>query len=319
MTKVFIANYSLYELFAYFFIYAFLGWVAEVGFHAITRGEFVNRGFLNGPICPIYGVGVTAILLILGDWVNKPWAVLLIGIALPTLIELVTGCVLDKFFHNKWWDYSNCRFNFKGYICLSFSILWGLAAVCVICVLHPAIKWLAALLKDPWATIAVAVCLAVILADGIVTLLQLFKLNSKLKELDEVSRKMRIGSDIIGRKIADATLAVEGKVLNTKEKLSARHERIVDEIVAKMPTRLLNAFPTLKSRNNPDAVSVAKESIKRIKSNKKLNKINRNLSSTSDSACAEVNAATPADVSNGDLTDYGKSTSGDVKENDEKY
>ena len=181
MTGVSFAGFSLYEAFAYFFVYSFLGWIAEVGFHAVTRGEFVNRGFLNGPVCPIYGFGVTSILLILGDLINKPWVVLLVGIALPTLIELLTGWILDRFFHNKWWDYSNCKFNFKGYICLSFSILWGIAAVCVICVLHPAIKWLVNLLTDPWATVTVSVLLAIILADSVVTLLQLLKHRRNVK------------------------------------------------------------------------------------------------------------------------------------------
>ena len=281
MTGVNLAGFSLYEVFAYFFVYAFLGWIAEVGFHAVTHGEFVNRGFLNGPVCPIYGFGVTAILLILGDLINKPWVVLLVGIALPTLIELLTGWILDKFFHNKWWDYSNCKFNFKGYICLSFSILWGIAAVCVICVLHPAVKWLVNLLSDPWATVTVSVFLAIILADSVVTLLQLLKLNRKLKELDEVTKIMQAGSNAIGHKVADVTLKVEDKVLVAKERLSAHHEKVIDEIVAKMPARLLNAFPTLKSRNNPDAVKAARESVKRRKRNgKKTNSVDNSKSTT---------------------------------------
>lgn len=192
----------------------------------------------------------------------------MVGIALPTAIELLTGWVLDKFFHNKWWDYSNCKFNFKGYICLSFSLLWGLAAVCVICVLHPAVKWLTSLLTDPWATVVVSVCLALFVADGIVTVLQLLKLNRVFKELDEVSQKLRIGSDFIGQKVADVTLKAEGKVINAKERLTAHHEKVIDEIAAKMPARLLNAFPTLKSRRNPDAVEIARDSVKRRKRNK---------------------------------------------------
>lgn len=269
MAHVIIGTMSLYEMFAYFFVYAFLGWIAEVCFHAITRGEFANRGFLNGPLCPIYGCGVTLILLILGEWAQKPWAVLLVGIALPTLLELIGGWAMEKFFHNKWWDYSDRRLNFKGYICLEFSVLWGIAAVCVICVLHPAVKWLTGLLKDPWASIVIGILLAAFVADFIVTVLQLCKLNQKLKELDEVTRAMRIGSDAIGKKIAGAAMAVGEKTGAAKEKLSAAHEKAVDAIVAKMPQRLLKAFPTLQSRRNPDAVPLAKESAKRIKRRKK--------------------------------------------------
>lgn len=269
MAHVMIGTLSLYEIFAYFFIYAFLGWIAEVCFHAITRGEFANRGFLNGPLCPIYGVGVTLILLILGKWAQKPWAVLLVGIALPTLLELIGGWAMEKFFHNKWWDYSDRKLNFKGYICLEFSILWGLAAVCVICVLHPGIKWLVDLIKDPFATVVVSLLLAAFVADLIVTVLQLLKLNKKLKELDEVTKAMRLGSNAIGKKVAGAAMVVGEKVEGAKEKLSEAHEKAVDAIVAKMPKRLLRAFPTLQSRRNPEAVPLAKESAKRIKRRKK--------------------------------------------------
>lgn len=271
MSNVSIGVLSLYEVFAYYFVYSFLGWIAEVCFHAIKYENFANRGFLNGPLCPIYGYGVTFILLILGKWVEKPWAVLLVGIALPTLLELVGGWAMEKLFHNKWWDYSNRKLNFKGYICLEFSILWGLAAVCVICVLHPAIKWLINLIPDPYATIAISILLAVYVADNIVTFLQLGKFNKKLKELDTATKVMRIGSDAIGKKIADVSIVMGGKAGAAKEKINQTYEKAVDTIVAKMPQRILNAFPTLQSRKNPDAVPIAKESVKRIKRRKKKN------------------------------------------------
>lgn len=269
MSNVSIGVLSLYEVFAYYFVYAFLGWIAEVCFHAIKYGNFANRGFLNGPMCPIYGYGVTFILLILGKWVEKPWAVLLVGIALPTLLELVGGWTMEKLFHHKWWDYSNRKLNFKGYICLEFSILWGLAAVCVICVLHPAIKWLINLIPEPYATIAISILLAVYVADNIVTFLQLGKFNKKLKELDTATKVMRIGSDAIGKKIADVSIVVGEKAGAAKEKINQTYEKAVDTIVAKMPQRILNAFPTLQSRKNPDAVPIARESVKRIKRHKK--------------------------------------------------
>ena len=137
MQSIMLNTLSLYEVFAYFFLYSFLGWVSEVAFHAVKTGKFINRGFLNGPVCPIYGVGVTCILLMLGKGAEKAWLVFLVGIAFPTLIELITGWALETFFHNKWWDYSACKFNFKGYICLEFSLIWGLAVLLVIEVAHP--------------------------------------------------------------------------------------------------------------------------------------------------------------------------------------
>ncbi|MDE5897101.1 MAG: putative ABC transporter permease, partial [Clostridia bacterium] len=261
MQHIMINTLTLYEVFAYFFLYSFLGWVSEVAFHAITAGKFVNRGFLNGPVCPIYGTGVVAILLILGKWIDTPWLVLLIGIALPTLIELITGWALETFFHNKWWDYSARKFNVKGYICLEFSLLWGIAVLAVTEVVHPAVTWFAGLFGEITGTVLVALCAAAMIADLTVTVLQVFKLNRKLSELDEVAKKMRVGSEFIGEKIANATLKAEAGVKAVKETLTEKRERALDAVTEKMPARLLKAFPHLQSRKNPDSVALANESL----------------------------------------------------------
>ncbi len=194
MYHIYLHTLTLYEVFAYFFIYSFLGWVCEVAFHAIKTGKFVNRGFLNGPVCPIYGAGVVVILLILGDYAQQMWAVFLVGIAVPTLLELVTGWLLETFFHDKWWDYSERRFNFKGYICLEFSLLWGIAAVCVISILHLLVRKFAMLFSEIAGTILVCIGLAALLADVILTVLQVLKLNQKLAEIDKLAKAMRAGS-----------------------------------------------------------------------------------------------------------------------------
>ena len=265
MQNVFLGTLSLYEIFAYFFLYAFLGWVAEVAFHAVSMGKFVNRGFLCGPVCPIYGVGVTVILLLLGDFVEKPWAVFLIGIVMPTAIEFLTGWILETFFHNKWWDYSARKFNVKGYICLEFSLLWGIAVLTVVEVVHPLVKRFAGLFGEIAGTMLVCLCAAAMIADLVVTVLQVLKLNRKLKEIDEIANKMRVGSERIGEKIANATLKAEAGVLAVKDSLAEKRERALDAVAKKMPVRLLKAFPHLRSRKNPDAVPLANESIERMK------------------------------------------------------
>ena len=259
---------SLYEIFAYFFIYSFLGWVVEVAFHAVTQGKFVNRGFLNGPVCPIYGVGMTVILLVLGEWATKYWLVFLLGVAFPTLIELVTGWALEKFFHDKWWDYSSRKFNLKGYICLEFSLLWGLAVLLAVAVVHPAVRWFAFLFNELVGTILVCVCCAVLVADVTVTVLQVLKLNAKLKEIDDAAKALRKGSDRIGEIVAGVVLATGDVAHDAKEAvgrartdLKNRFDSTIDAIVAKMPKRLLKAFPSLTSHRNPESVALAKESM----------------------------------------------------------
>ena len=109
-------EFSLYEIFWYFVIYAVLGWVVEVCFCSIKTGSFVNRGFLNGPVCPIYGFGMVAVLVCLWPLRNSMLVLYVGAVVLTSALELTTGWVLKKLFHTSWWDYSDMRFNLGGYI-----------------------------------------------------------------------------------------------------------------------------------------------------------------------------------------------------------
>ena len=271
MQHILIGTLTLYEVFAYFFCYSFLGWVTEVAFHAVTQGKFVNRGFLYGPVCPIYGTGMVAVLLILGENISRAWLVFLVGVGLPTLIELITGWVLERFFHNKWWDYSSRRFNLKGYICLEFSILWGVAVLFAVEVVHPAVAWFAGLFNELWGTVFISLCLALLIADLVITVLQVFKLNRILGEIDRAAERMRKGSDLIGSGVASATLFVDKKAKEAKERFDER----IDELAARLPRRFFSAFPSLRSRRSPEAVKLARERLLLFESRLKARKDRR--------------------------------------------
>ena len=146
--------FTLEETLWLFLIYAFLGWCTEVAFAAVTRGKFVNRGMANGPICPIYGFGVLAVLFCRQPFRGNFFLLFLGSVVVTSLLELVTGWALEKFFHDKWWDYSNEPFNIKGYICLEFSIIWGLACVLVVDVIHPMIRKLVDLIPVKYRLVA---------------------------------------------------------------------------------------------------------------------------------------------------------------------
>ena len=152
-----IAGMTYYQIAWYFVIYSFLGWCLEVVYQAVTHGKIVNRGFLCGPVCPVYGFGVLAVFAMtkavlpaLTGMSEKMLTdersiagiltVFLAGMVLTTAVELIAGWILDKAFHARWWDYSNVPLNLNGYICLRFSIIWGIAVVFVVRVLQPMIK-----------------------------------------------------------------------------------------------------------------------------------------------------------------------------------
>lgn len=250
---------NIYQAVWIFIIYAFLVWCSEVAFAAVNKGKFVNRGFLNGPVCPIYGVGMLIVVLCLWNLRDRPLLLFLGSALLTTALEFVTGFVLERFFHDKWWDYSDMPFNIKGYVCLKFTILWGLAASFIIGAIHRFIYML--IEKTPFVlgVILLAVFSAAFIADFIVTLTALVKLPKKLKAMAEAERALRAVSDKIGENISDTTIAAKekGEALAEEnkprlEELKAEYEKKKKELSAMLERnfvqrRIFKAFPNLKN------------------------------------------------------------------------
>ena len=230
-----IGDISLFNMFAYFFIYAFLGWIAEVVFATLKTGRFVNRGFLNGPVCPIYGVGI-AVLVLLFNTIADKWLLLFVcGTVFTSVLEFLTGFFLDKMFHTKWWDYSKEPFNVKGYICLRFSLIWGIAVVLAFFTVIPLTQKVIDFIPDnPWGTIIIAVFFITLIADFVAVINQLKGLNKNLKEINAIAKLLSKNSDALGEKISDATV---GLVKN----LASATERV-------RKTRLGKAFPIITTR-----------------------------------------------------------------------
>lgn len=218
----------MYQFLCIFFIYAFLGWCTEVSYAALQTGKFVNRGFLNGPVCPIYGFGVVIILACLTP-LKQHFILLFLGsVVLTSLLELVTGFVLEKLFHQRWWDYSDDPFNIGGYICLKFSIAWGLACLFVVDILHPTIQWVIALVPRGlgWVLLGVfAACMAVDLAATVSTIA---KLNRKLEHIDQLAGRIREASNEFGENLADKVLDAAEKGADFKESVQDFKEGMED-------------------------------------------------------------------------------------------
>lgn len=152
-----------------FIVYSFLGWVFETTIAAIKRKRFVNRGIINGPFCVIYGISAVAITVILRD-LNGFW--LLFGsMIVATLIEWTGGHIIEKMYHERWWDYSNFKFNFDGYICLGASVIWGVMGFVVKTWVNDLFINIYKLIPVYIMEIIVWILLAVIFIDGLATML----------------------------------------------------------------------------------------------------------------------------------------------------
>ena len=115
--------YNTYELIWLFLIYSFLGWMLETILAATEQRRFVNRGLINGPLCTIYGVPIV-ILTIFGQELPLFW-LFLGAMIVATVTEWIDGHIIERFYHERWWDYSDVKWNLDGYICLPASLVWG--------------------------------------------------------------------------------------------------------------------------------------------------------------------------------------------------
>lgn len=132
-----ILDFNFYNLVYFFAFYSFLGWCIEVAYYYKNEHRFVNRGFLKGPFCPIYGYSIVTIVIFLDKYKSNIFILFLLGFLFTSLFEYVTGFILEKTFKAKWWDYSDDPFNIQGRVCLPYSILWATGEVIIVDVIHP--------------------------------------------------------------------------------------------------------------------------------------------------------------------------------------
>ena len=227
----------LYHALWIYFIYAFLGWCTEVSYAATKTGKFVNRGFLNGPWCPIYGFGVVIVLSFLEPLKDNLLLLFLGSVVLTSSLEWLTGFVLEKLFAQRWWDYSNEPFNLSGYICLRFSLAWGFACLFVVKLLHPTVLLLIRLIPHPVGLILLGILGVVMAIDLAATVSTIAKLNRRLALIDELAGRIRGASNDFGEDLAERVLDAAEKGADWREdleelsdRLSQRREELSDDL-----------------------------------------------------------------------------------------
>ena len=153
----------------YFTLYSCLGWIYETALCSLKEARAVNRGFLAGPYCPIYGTGAVLFLLIFGKETSVT-LILTFGAVIACAIEYVTSYAMEKLFGARWWDYSSHPFNLNGRICLGAASVFGLGAVLLIKALHPSVSAAVAFLPEPLLIAISAACTVVFILDLFFTL-----------------------------------------------------------------------------------------------------------------------------------------------------
>lgn len=245
-----------------FFNFAFLGWCSEVVYAALEEKRFVNRGFLNGPLCPIYGLGVVTI-----DFVMRPFgnnlAVLIVGsMFLGTGLEWLAGFLLEKVFHQKWWDYSDKPHNIGGYVCMSFAIVWGLAGAAVVRFIMPFAGRMAARIPTSVGWVLLIILLSLLFADFTVTVVSIIGLNRKLKNLEYVSGRLRAGSDRLGQSLYAGTMEIQEREKEWQKEAARLREKYERGLRANfLHRRLLKAFPDLHSLHYNEELEALRQNV----------------------------------------------------------
>ena len=245
-----IQGFSLYQIIWLFFIYALFGWLLEVVYCTSLEGVFVNRGFLNGPVCPIYGFGGVSVILFLANFGGNIAMIFLAGMFITSAIELVGGFVLEKLFHTRWWDYSDQPFNIGGYVCLRFSLAWGVACILLMELLQPLVMGFIDLVPVEFGNIYLIISGLYISTDVVVTTLTVNSLNKDLTRLHELQELLRRPSD----KMAEDIFEDYQKWQTEKEKLTEKRSAL--------QARLVIAFPKMRSIGHESVLDELKERLK---------------------------------------------------------
>lgn len=239
-------NWDLATIFLTFLIYSFFGYILEIIVCSFSYKKIVNRGFLFGPWCPIYGIGALLILLTLLRYKYSVALVFIFGILITTTIEYYTSYILEKIFHNKWWDYSDRKDSINGRICIGNMIGFGIGAVAIIYIAQPIILSVLGIFHRYVLNILAIILALIFIADCIYSFIIAYALRNRIIIAEELkAEKIKMLPALIKDKI---------KYINIKR------------------IRYFKAFPNLKKKYDFELGEIKnwlEENSKKKKSSKK--------------------------------------------------
>ena len=277
---------AIYELpfwsaFLIFILFSFIGWICEVIYVGVTSAhKFVNRGFLHGPLCPVYGFGGVVILMLppslYATWIPLFFA----SMILCTIVEYFVSWLMEKLFHTRWWDYSHYKIQLNGRICLLNSILFGFLGVVVIHFVYPLMIDLLNSLGQKVINVSGVIILAVLSVDIFFTVRKLVDFANVMKKLKELGETLNshYGQEEWFKKgsFIDMINSVIERAENRKEEFSQKILEKIDKVQnLRLPSveLFIKKFPSIKSTKYKDELNMIKEKIhQKIEAAKKKDK-----------------------------------------------
>ncbi|MDU6842083.1 MAG: putative ABC transporter permease [Bifidobacterium breve] len=246
---------ALEHYFLWFLFYSFVGWVYESILVSCQERRLVNRGFLNGPLCPIYGTGAVLGIAVLGN-LHNPIIIFLISMVGATILEYTTSWVMEELFHARWWDYSNFRFNVQGRVCLLGAVIFGIAGVVIVLGAQPYVAQFTDLIPVPMLHTLVTVLALVTIIDLAVTVAGMLEFE---QVLDSVTQTVQ---DVAARACDTwqwGSSAVSDKMRELSQDTIERLRWAANGVINAQQKRMLKSFPKFQVPDRQDIIDSLRE------------------------------------------------------------
>ena len=231
MWDVSIAGVTVYHILCYLLLFSFMGWLWESCYVSVMEKRIVNRGYVTGPLCTIYGVGGVFMTLTLRPYSSNYILLFFLAIVFTTTLEYATATVMEALFHTSWWDYTEERFNYKGRICLKSSIAWGVVSLLLFNVILPFADRLIGLFTVKMGHIIITVAAGLYTVDFVMATIaavdvsrQLDKMDALFDDIEEYIRSTRLYSEGEELKNRMGTLKLKLREANYIKRYSKRLE-----------------------------------------------------------------------------------------------
>lgn len=217
----------------FFFFYCLCGWIWESCYVSARQGHWVNRGFLHGPLLPIYGSGAIIILLSTIRVQDNLWLVYLFGMTAATVLEYFTGAAMESLFKVRYWDYSNQRFNLNGHICLTSTLAWGVFSILLVRFVHPPIARLLLAIPQLWAEPIAFALVAGTTVDAVQSFRAAMDLREILTKLTEENEDLRR----IAKRVEVYSAFAEEELRQFRDRTEVERILLTDRLEAELAAR----------------------------------------------------------------------------------
>lgn len=256
---------TIFKLLTYFIIYSIAGWVLESVYRSFCEKKLINTGFLNGPFCPIYGIGAIIMFLFLEQFQENILILFIISLLVLSIWEYIVGVLLEKVFKTKYWDYSNHKINIKGRVCLFNSICWGILGVLFIKYIHPYVEKNIELFNPYALKITIYIITIILLIDTIISIVSIKNIEKALQKIEELNSQIKDKIEEI-KNLNNKNLKTD-IIENMQEKidtLKKQKNRLFRNLYRRV-YRLKRAFPDIQSNEITEILNRKIELIKKEK------------------------------------------------------